>query len=339
MNIKENVSLKDFSSFKIGGNAKYFFIAKSKEDVVRAFEFSELKKIQVFILGEGSNTLIGDKGFNGLVLKINIKGIEWNNLKNETSVIVGAGENWDNLVKLSVEKNLFGLENLSSIPGSVGAAPVQNIGAYGAEIKDVLNWVEVFDTKNKTFKIISKEKCKFGYRDSIFKKAVGKKFVITRVSLTLKNKGVLNLDYKDIKEYFNLKNVKKPTIKELREAVVGIRKRKFPDLKVHGTAGSFFKNPIVSKKKFEELKKKYPEIPSYNISDNKIKIPLAWVIDKICNLKGYREGNVGVFSKQAIVLVNYGGATSKEVEKVYQKIKKTVKQKTGINIEMEVRKM
>lgn len=336
MRIKQDVPLKYFSTFKTGGKAGYFTVANSKEDIVKAFDFADSKRLPVCILGEGSNVLIPDKGFRGLVLKIKIKGIKYNRFRNKTEVAVGAGENWDNLVKQTVNKNLFGLENLSGISGSVGASPVQNIGAYGAEIKDVLNWVEVFDIKDRSFKVLSNEECKFSYRNSYFKKPAGKKFVITRVSFILKKTGVLNLKYKDVSQYFISKKVKNPTLRELRRAVLEIRKLKFPDLKKYGTAGSFFKNPIISEKKFLKIKKNYPDLPHYKMGRGKVKIPLAWVIDKICGLKGYRMGKVGIFKNQSIVLVNFGGATSLDIKKMSEKIRKSVKQKTGIDIEMEV---
>jgi len=338
LEIKKNVSLETLNTFKIAGKAKYFAEINSVDHLKEALDFAEKNKLSIFILGGGSNVLISDKSFDGLVLKINIKGVSWRDEGDTFLVTAGAGEIWDDLVAQSVKRNLYGLQNLSGIPGSVGGAPVQNIGAYGAEIKEVLHSVEIFDKEKKVFLSLSKEDCKFGYRDSIFKTPEGINYIITKVTLLLKKTGDLNLNYKDVALYFAT-HEKTPTLAMVREAILEIRNKKFPDLSKVGTAGSFFKNPIVSKEKYEELLKKYPNMPSYVLPNSQVKIPLAWIIDKVCGLKGKRDDNVGTFENQAIVLINWNGATGVEIKNFAEKIKKEVKEKTGIEVEMEVQEM
>ncbi len=338
LEIKKNVSLETLNTFKVAGKAKYFAEINSVDHLKEAIEFAKKNKLSIFILGGGSNVLISDKSFDGLVLKMNIKGVSWKETEDSVEVTAGAGETWDEVVKESVERNLYGLQNLSGIPGSVGGAPVQNIGAYGAEIKDVLRSVEVFDKEKSVFLNFSNEDCKFGYRDSIFKTKEGARYVIIKVTLSLKKNSSLNLSYKDVTLYFaSKKHI--PTLKEVRQAILEIRNKKFPDLSKVGTAGSFFKNPIVSKEKYDELLRKYPNMPSYALPNSLVKIPLAWIIDKVCGLKGKREDNVGTFENQAIVLVNWNGATGTEIKNFAEKIKKEVKAKTGIEVEMEVQEI
>jgi UDP-N-acetylmuramate dehydrogenase len=336
MQLKENISLKLLNTFRVGGEARYFVEAETKKDLQEAVEFASTNKLALLILGGGSNVLISDEGFPGLVLKINLKGIQWLDRSEDVEVQTQAGEDWDNLVSQAVERNLFGLENLSGIPGSVGGAPVQNIGAYGTELKEVLNWVEVFNIETKKFKKLSKEECQFDYRGSIFKKPKGKKYIITEVSMILQKKGELNLDYKDVTHYFSSRNISDPSLKEVRQAILEIRGRKFPDLRKFGTAGSFFKNPIIPEDYYKKLLAEYPNLPSYKTSPGKVKIPLAWIIDNACNLKGLREGEVGVSEKQAVVLVNYGEASASDIKELSEKIRQAVKEKTGIETECEV---
>jgi UDP-N-acetylmuramate dehydrogenase len=336
MQLKENISLKLLNTFRVGGEARYFVEAETKKDLQEALDFALANKLALLILGGGSNVLISDEGFPGLVLKINLKGIQWLDRSEDVEVQAQAGEEWDNLVSQAVERELFGLENLSGIPGSVGGAPVQNVGAYGVELKEVLNWVEVFDTETKKFKRLSKEECQFYYRGSVFKKPEGNKYIITEVSMLLKKEGRLNLSYKDVREFFSSRDISSPTLNQVRQAILEIRGRKFPDLKKFGTAGSFFKNPIISEDNYKKLLTKYPDLPSYKASPGKVKIPLAWIIDNACNLKGLREGEVGVSEKQAIVLVNYGEASASDIKELSEKIRQAVKEKTGIETEWEV---
>jgi UDP-N-acetylmuramate dehydrogenase len=297
-------------------------------------------------LGEGSNVLFGDRGFDGYVIRPIIKGVDYveneSDMDSETTLVVaGAGEHWDDVVASSVSKNLSGLENMSWIPGSVGAAPVQNIGAYGAEIKEIIEWIEVFDPTTEKVKRLSRAECNFGYRDSFFKTTEGKGLVILRVAMRLQKNALPNISYKDLANYFSTKN-ESPTISEVRDAVIKIRQSKLPDVHEVGTAGSFFKNPIVSANQFETISKDFPGIPSFpvdagfGVQKGGRKIPLAWILDKVCGLNDYREGNVGLYKTQPLALVNFGGATTDEIKKFAKKVSDIVREKTGIKIEWEV---
>ncbi len=388
MLVQENVWLKEYTTFKIGGPARYFAVIKNIEDLKQAVDFAVQNQLPVFVLGGGSNLLVSDEGVNGLVLKMEIKGIEsvdnssslradfgrnfqqaslvensaqnprGNPASSVVQVIAGAGEIWDELVEKCVEKELYGLENLSYIPGTVGASAVQNIGAYGVEVKDVIGWVEVFDMKTGEIKKLENKECLFGYRDSVFKKEAGKNFVVIRVAYNLQKNGELKTDYKDIqmslRERFEadfstaqlvepLKNPPQNTrsnpgklnIKELRDIIIKIRQNKLPDWKKVGTVGSFFKNIVVSKQQLEKILEKYPETPNFDNGDGLYKIPLAYVLDKILGLKGLREGRVGLYEKQPLALVNYSDATSQELKNLAQKIQKDVKEKFGVDIDFE----
>ncbi len=288
MKIQEHISLKEFTTFRIGGPARYFITASSIDELKAAILFAEEKHLPLFILGGGSNVLVSDEGFPGVVIKIEMKGREIKELDLDTQnveVIAGAGEEWDSFVEYCVSYGLYGIENLSYIPGSVGAAPVQNIGAYGSEVKDSLSWVEVFNTEKKEIETFSKEECIFGYRDSIFKKTEGKKYVITRVAFLLSRNGTLNINYKDITEYIKNNTIEEVSLQKVRDIVVDIRKKKLPDVREVGTAGSLFKNPIIEKTRYEELVKIYPLMPQYPINETQVKIPAAWILDTICGLK------------------------------------------------------
>ncbi|MBU1557983.1 UDP-N-acetylmuramate dehydrogenase [Patescibacteria group bacterium] len=347
MKIQKNISLKEYTTFKVGGEAKYFAVINGIEDLKQAVNFAKQNSLPVFVLGGGSNLLISDEGVDGLVLKMEIKGTDFasqnpsSQAERDNSGIVqvtaGAGEIWDNLVEKCVEKGLSGLENLSLIPGTVGASAVQNIGAYGIEACDVINWVEVFDIKTGEIKKLTGVFCKFNYRDSIFKKEEGKDLIVTRVAYNLQKEGELKMDYKDIQEYFDKHNFKKEqaTLKQLRNAIIEIRKSKLPNCEKVGTAGSYFKNPTIAKKQLDKLLQKYPELPHYE-SGQQFKIPLAYVLDKILGLKGFKEGCAGLYENQPLVLVNYGKSDCKNIKNLAQKIQKEVKDKTGLDIDSEV---
>ncbi len=330
MNIQENITLAQYTTFKIGGPAKFFCICKSEGDLVEIVNFAKGKKLPIFILGGGSNILISDKGYKGLVIKMEIGGTDL------SVVSAGAGVIWDDFVAEIVANGLYGLENLSAIPGTVGAAPVQNIGAYGMDVSRAVQSVRALDTKSMKFIELSNADCKFDYRDSVFKHEKGR-YVITRVDFKLSKKGKVNIEYKDLKEYFQDPiSVPRSDLVGVREAVVNIRAAKLPDWKKWGTAGSYFKNPIISKKKFESLKKKYSELPGFPESNGDIKISLGWVLDKVCNFKGLSMGRVKIYEKQALVIVASAGATAEEVMKLAQELMREVKKKTGIMIEGEV---
>lgn len=336
MHIEKRVPLAPLTTFGIGGKARYFCRVRNEQELERAFEFVDKNNIPFWILGGGSNVLVSDKGFPGLVVKIEILGMEFGETKTDVRVVAGAGESWDELVRLCVEKELYGLENLSGIPGTVGAAPVQNIGAYGVEIADFISWVEVFDTKKRSVRRLTAKQCRFGYRDSIFKQD-GVSLVVLRVAFKLSKSKRLNLSYADVKAYFEKNGKTAPTLAEVRSVVLEIRSRKFPDLEVVGTAGSFFKNPVVSRAVYNALSKRYPGLPGYRAAKGKMKLSLAWIIDRVCNLKDLRWGETGVAPNQTLVLCNFGNATALEVQKLAAHITDTVRNATGILIEPEVR--
>lgn len=280
--------------------------------------------------------LVSDKGYNGLIIKIATQGIVFQKQKEDVLMKVEAGVLWDECVQVAVEHSLYGLENLSLIPGTVGAAPIQNIGAYGVEVGDYIDSVDVFNIETESFETIPKEKCNFGYRDSIFKKPEGKKYIVVGVNFLLSKQLTLKTEYKDIQEYFSLSG-QEINLESLRKAIIDIRTKKLPDLSVFGTAGSFFKNPVVKKEVIEILQKEYPLIPVYEIGILEyVKTSAAFLIDKVAGMKGARVGDVGTYENQALVLVNYGNATGEEVFTFAQKIQEQVKVKSGIDLEMEV---
>jgi len=330
MKIRKNVNLSKYSTFKIGGQASLFVKVQSVEELKESLLFAKQKKLPVSILGGGSNILFSDKRLNALVVKINIKGIKYEREK----VWVGAGEDWDFFVKKTLKRKLYGLENLSGIPGSVGATPIQKVGAYGVEVSKFIKRVETLDKINLKVKVFSAKECQFGYRDSFFKTKKGQNYVITKVLFSLNKKYKLNIKYKDLKNYFQ--DNPNPSAGEVRKAVIKIRKGKFPNLKKFGTAGSFFKNPVITKRKFMELKRKYPNLVGFETKDGLVKVSLAYILDKICNLTGFRIKNVGLYKKQPLVFVNYKKAQQKDILKLKKEVEKRIFQKVGIKIKQEV---
>jgi UDP-N-acetylmuramate dehydrogenase len=333
MKIEENIKISDLTTFRTGGNARFFCEVFNEEEIKSAIEFSREKNIPFFILGNGSNLLFPDKDFDGLLIKVSLKGLKIESEDSSYSFIsASAGETFDDLINFSINNNLFGLENLWNIPGTVGASVVQNIGAYGTEIKDFVVSVEGIDIDNFEKYLFKNDECRFGYRESVFKK--NKNIIITKVYFKLDKNFIPNLKYSGLKEKFD--NEKKITAKEVKIMVEKIRKEKLPDWKVLGTAGSFFKNPIVSIDKYNEIKDKYPELPVFNIEGDFVKIPLGYVLDKICNLKGYRIGNAGFYDKQALVIVNYGNAKVEDIFSLIRLAEEKVFEKIGVKIEREV---
>ncbi|MES2223526.1 MAG: UDP-N-acetylmuramate dehydrogenase [Patescibacteria group bacterium] len=332
--VQNQVPLKGLSTFKIGGDASHLFVLEDKKDLKDVVMFAKENNLPIFVLGGGSNILFADSGINALVIQILNKGREYKKI-NDTEVLVTAeaGEGWDDFVGWTIQNGFFGLENLSSIPGTVGASPVQNIGAYGVEVKDCIESVEVFDTLTLEYKTFTNVECGFGYRNSFFKTKEGKNFVVAAVTFKLSLVPKINILYKDLSNYFKDTI---PTPFEVRDAVTVIRKGKFPDLNIHGTAGSFFKNIICNEGDIEKLRVDYPDMPVYKAGEGMVKISTAFVLDKVCGLKGFREGNVGLYENQSLVVVNYAHATSNEVREFVSKIKSIVEEKTGIKIEEEV---
>ncbi len=334
--IQENVALAPLTTMRTGGNARFFVQAKSSDEVSEAFLWAGVRELPIFILGGGSNTLVPDEGFHGLVIKIEIKGIAYREIEAGIRVTVGGGVTWDDLVQDVVARNLWGVENLSLIPGAVGGAVVQNIGAYGVEARETIFCVEAFDTLTMKLKTFSNKECAFGYRESIFKK--NKHLVVISASLDLAHAGVARLDYEDVKNYFNEKEIVMPTLVEIRDAIVAIRTAKMPALSI-GTAGSFFKNPVVSEDKFEDLKHQFPGIKAYPQGNGTVKLSAAWLLDRLGNFCGVRRGEAGVHERQALIIVNYGNATTREICALAEAMKREVKEKTGVVLEEEVVRM
>jgi len=333
--VQQNVSLKPYNTFGIDENAGFMAIIDTVDDLDEIFMTGRFRSQRKMILGGGSNVLF-TRGFSGVIAKNEIRGI--NIIKeegNEVLVSVGAGENWHQFVLWCVEKGYGGVENLSLIPGTVGAAPMQNIGAYGVELKDVFHSLAAYETKSGKQSNFSKEECRFGYRHSVFKGELKEQFVITNVTFRLSKKPEFNLSYGDIKLTLSQMGVEEPTLKNVSQAVINIRQSKLPDPMDVGNAGSFFKNPVIEKLHFEALEAQFPDIKSYFVDGENVKIPAGWLIEK-AGWKGYKDGTFGVHEKQALVLVNLGNARGRDILKLSSQIQKTIQQQFGIELEREV---
>jgi len=335
MKVLNDHSLQNLNTFKIDVKAKYFAEIFSVQELPELLADNYLVKEKKFVLGGGSNILF-TKNFNGLVIKNSIPGIKVIE-ENSDSVVVeaGAGVNWDDLVKYCVNKNFGGLENLSFIPGTAGAAPIQNIGAYGQELSETfqsLESVSISSLKPKTF---VKDECKFAYRSSIFKEELKNEFIITSIKLKLRKNPVVKSDYGDIKQFLNEEKISSPTLSDIRKVIIKIRKNKLPDPLVIGNAGSFFKNPIVDKKRFEVIKSGYNDVVAFKVDDNSVKIAAGWLIEK-SGWKGKRVGSVGTFLRHSLIIINHDDATGSEVLEFAMRIKEEVESKFGIILEEEV---
>ena len=337
LDIRENVPLAPLATLRVGGPAAYLIrVTEPERELPRAYQFAIEKKLPLRVLGGGSNVLVPDEGFPGVVCVLENTEVETRQDGSRVLVTAGAGKNWDELVAETVDDGLWGLENLSGIPGSCGAAPVQNIGAYGAELSSTLSSLEVFDTNSQTIRAMTSEECRFGYRSSIFKYPEGQHQIITRITMSLTRSTGPNISYKDLAAHFADHNTE-PTLSDIRTAVLEIRQQKFPDLTAVGTAGSFFKNPIVERERADELAVTYPELPIYELPDGRRKVSAAWILDHICGLRGYRSGHVGLFERQPLVLVNYGGASAAEIDAFASYVEDRVYEAIGVKLEREVR--
>ncbi len=334
MRIRKNVKLAKYTTFHLGGPAKYFAEINNVEELKEAADFAKKNKLKTFVLGGGSNVLLPDKGINGLVLAITIKGVEFEVGETHTLLSAGAGEVWDKIVARAVKQGLGGIENLSLVPGTVGGAVYQNIGAYGVELKDVLESVDVFDIKTGIIKTISKGDCQFGYRDSVFQRPEHKDSVIVMASLRLSPDHPPKINYPDLIKYFENKI---PTTQEIRKAIIKIRRSKlvYPTASI-GTAGSFFKNPVITSADFEKLISDHPDIKGRDVGDGLVKLFAGQLTEK-AGWKGKISNNVGVSKRHSMVLVSYKGAKSKDILTLNKNIQKSVKNKFGISLEPEVR--
>jgi len=334
MLLRENISLKFFNTFGIEASARFFTEALIEEDIIELGRNLQEIPQPLLVLGGGSNILF-TKDFPGTLLKISTKGTHVIKEDDETVwVQANAGENWDDLVSFCVEKGWGGIENLSAIPGNAGTSPVQNIGAYGVEMKDTFVELEAFDLATGRIKILLKEECRFGYRESIFKLQSKGRYIILNVTFRLTKKPILCLDYGNIRNELAIMKIDRPGIRDVREAVCRIRSDKLPDPKVTGNAGSFFKNPVILPQQYESLKRSFPGIVSFE-QNGKIKLAAAWMIEQ-CGWKGKRKGNAGVHSTQPLVLVNLGNATGLEIIELSEEIRQSVYQRFGIILETEV---
>jgi len=333
--IKKNIDLTPYTTIKIGARAAFFAVVANDDDLLAAISWARSKKLPIFVLGGGSNILFARR-FPGLVLKSEMKG--WKKIK-ETAANVwieaAAGESWIKLVSWTTVNGWYGLENLAAIYGTVGAAPIQNIGAYGVELESVFEHLEAIDLKNGRVRIFSKEDCRFGYRDSIFKGRYRQRFFITKVVLKLSKKARLNLEYAGIKEELARQGALKPDAAAVARAVAAVRDAKLPRPGLQPNAGSFFKNPEISAAAFRRLAAKYPDLPHFAGSQGKIKIPAAWLIER-SGFKGKRFGKVGMSERQALILVNYGGASARSALALAARIKAAVKKRFGLDLQEEV---
>lgn len=335
MEIQEHIPLSSLTTFRIGGPARYVVDCASVEDVQEALEFAKSVGLPLIPLGQGSNLLASDSETSAVIARISIPGIVWGEEENDVFVEVGGGVSWDSLVTEACGRDLWGIENLAGIPGTVGACPVQNIGAYGSDVAQTIVWVEAYDTERSTIQRFSNSECLFGYRESLFKrKSV---FIIMRVCFRLTKNGEPKIEYADLTTA-RMEGVVLDSPLQIAEAVRDIRSKKFPDLTLYGTAGSFFKNPTISTEEYEVLKLKYEGLPGFAVEKG-IKIPLAWILDHVLALRGYTLGPVFLFHTQPLVLVANPGATAEDVETLAREVSKKVFEATSITIEREVRSL
>jgi len=335
MYIKENILLSTLTTLRVGGCARYVVECFSIEDIKKAGALARREHIPLIPLGQGSNILAKDTAILAVVALIKVPGINWNEEGSDVFVRVGAGVGWDVLVGEACMKGLWGLENLAGIPGTVGASPVQNIGAYGSDVSESITTVDVLDIETFKAQTLSWEECKFSYRNSTFKEKGN--FIITSVNFRLSKKRQPKTDYPDLVRYRE-SGGRLDTPSEIANAVRDIRSKKFPDLSIWGTAGSFFKNPIISPKEYLVLKKTHSELPGFP-EENGIKVPLAWILDHVLELRGFTIGPVSLYQDQPLVLITRSGTRSTDVEVLAKEVERRVREATGITISREVRNL
>ena len=334
--MKTNVNLLSYNSFGFETVAKYFIEINNVSDLQILIQTPEFKKEQHLVLSGGNNILFTDDFFDGIVILMNNKGIEIIHEDGDDVIVrAQAGEDWPEFVQQMVAQGFHGVENLAHIPGKVGAAPVQNIGAYGMELKDSFLQCHALEVATGTIRVFTNEACRFGYRESIFKHDLKGKYIIISVDFQLSKQGELKLEYGNIKAYLEQNGTANPTLQQLHDSICAIRDAKLPNVKQIGSAGSFFKNPVITNEQFEALQKKHPEIPHYPDAEGMVKVPAGWLIEK-AGWKGWRDAHVGVYEKQALVLVHYGGGKGHDIVDLACKIQKSVEEKFGIQISPEV---
>lgn len=342
MRIVENVPLAPYTTLQIGGPARYFIEARNETEIINALSYAADRSLDVFVLGGGSNLVVADAGWRGLVLKIGVVGIETEDHNSKRVFAAGAGEDWDKLVAYSVEQNCSGIECMSGIPGTVGGTPVQNVGAYGQEVAETITSVRVVDTVSGKHRDMTAAECGFSYRTSIFNSSQKGRYIVTHVSYALTPDGAPKIEYADLKRYFAAK-ASAPTLRDLREAVRTIRSSKgmliSPDDDDSRSAGSFFKNPIVPKAEYERITAlplcKEQKPPNFPAPEGLVKISAAWLVEKSGFAKGYSEGRVGISRKHSLAIVNRGGATASEVVRLKNKVQEAVLRVFGVQLHPE----
>lgn len=331
--VRADVALAPYTTFRLGGPAAYFAEAATEEEIQAAALFAKEERLPLFVLGAGSNVLVDDEGLRALVVRVGVRGIAFEDRDEDVLLTAGAGESWDAVVDAAVKKGLFGIENLAGIPGSVGGAVVQNIGAYGAEVSSVFVHADVYDPKTDAFSRVTQEDAAFAYRDSVFKQRSGA--IIVRAAFRLPRHGALSLTYGDLVRAQEA-GVPLTSPLEVAFAVRSVRSGKFPHSAAEGTAGSFFKNPTLTAEESAALHARYPDLPQFVLADGHVKVPLAWILDKVLHLRGHKDGFVRAYEKQPLVVVAQAGATAHDVKMFTEKIAQQVFEATGVCIEREV---
>lgn len=337
MQISENVSLKKYSTMRLGGQARYFAEAKSKDDIAELWQWAGQNNAKMIVIGEGSNILWSDDGYPGLVVVNQIKGFEVEKVDDETALFtIGAGEDWDKTVERSVTRGYSGIEQLSLIPGTTGATPVQNVGAYGREIKEVLVSLEALDSESGDFVVINNEDCGFSYRDSRFKSQDRGRFFITSITLRLTTNNPTPPFYYSVQDYLEQHKITEPTAEDVRAAVVSVRTKKLPDPDEVANNGSFFGNPIISHKQFADLQTRYPDIVSWPVEHEQVKLSAAWLIEQ-AGFKDFhdRETGMATWDKQPLVLINESAKTTADALAFRDKIIDSVQHHFGISLNQE----
>lgn len=331
--VQENISLASYSTFRMGGTVRYFVELTDEEDIPEIVAYVKEKRIPLVVLGGGSNTLFMNDRLDALVLKIHIQGYRWDETGEDVEVTVGAGVVWDDFVEQSVLRGLSGIEALSRIPGTVGGTPVQNVGAYGQEVKDTIVSVRAYDTEKDELITFTSDMCAFSYRDSIFKHFPNR-YIITAVTFKLSKKMPQTPNYPGVAKYFEEHGIQNPNLEDIRQAISAIRQTKLPDPQNIASVGSFFKNPFISREQAEELKSTYSNAVLFPIDEQTVKVGAGWLIDTL-GLKGQTFGNLSLYPANALVIVNDGNATGEELKALVAHIRQLVKSTFGIDIEPE----
>lgn len=335
MEIHTNIPIKNFTTMKLGGNARFMADVFKAEDLVTICKNARMQNLPVFIMGGGSNLIARDEDYNGIVLRIRIPGFEKiADDINSTTIKIGAGEDWDSVVKRTVDMSLSGIEAMSAIPGTIGASPVQNVGAYGQEVADTLVSLEAYDTQNEEFVTLAHEDCGFSYRKSIFNGLDKGRYIITSITLRLSKNQPIPPFYDSLQKYLDENNIRIYTQQTIRDAVIKIRESKLPNPKILANSGSFFKNAIAEKWQLDEIKTKYPNIPIYDMGDNKFKIPTGWLIEQ-AGFKGQLINGIRVYDKNALVLINESAKSYEDLADARQQIIRKIRDMFRIEIEQE----